>query len=83
MVTQLKEDKARAEKTVEKQAAELTVLKAELNELASVYKEVCSHYAVGNNTASVGVLLVLLSCQLYLLLLFRCCQSTCKRCFVF
>jgi hypothetical protein len=60
MVTQLKEDKARAEETVEKQAAELTMLKAELSELASVYK-VCSHYAVRSNTASVGFVLVLAS----------------------
>jgi hypothetical protein len=58
MVAQLKEDKARAEETVEKQAAELTALKAELNELALGYK-VCSHYAVYSNTASVGFLMVL------------------------
>jgi hypothetical protein len=62
MVARLKEDKAQAQQTVEKQAAELTMLKAELNELASVYKEVCSQQAVRSNTASVGFLLVLVSC---------------------
>jgi hypothetical protein len=37
-----KEDKARAEDMVRKQATELSMLKEELNELVSVYDEVCS-----------------------------------------
>jgi hypothetical protein len=36
-----KENKARVEDMVRKQAAELTRLKAELNELASTHEEVC------------------------------------------